>query len=257
MIAQNDSYSFLSNRKNKQSKLISSLRLYPGIFKIVYTANRKAIKGIYNSEAWIKSSVDILHLFEKIGTDVYIDGMNNFKNYDKPVIFISNHMSTLETLLFSGVIHPVKKICFIMKKELIDFPLFGPVSGARHPIVVGRVNPREDLLQVFTEGEKRINDGLSIVVFPQKSRNSILVESQFNTIGLKIAQKNNVPIIPIAVKTDVWTNGKLVRDFGMIDTNNDIHISFGEIIKPEEINKDTNQKIIEFIKNKLTEWDKK
>lgn len=235
-------------------KLISSLKFYPQIFNVILKANRKAVKGLYNSEAWINSSTDILQIFENLGVDVQISGMENFTKINEPVVFISNHMSTLETFLFPGIIHPVKKICFIMKKELVEYPLFGAVSGARHPIVVGRKNPREDLVNVLNQGEERIKEGFSIVVFPQKSRNNVLNESQFNSIGLKIAQKNKIPIIPVAVKTDVWGNGKFVRDVGWIDANKPLRIIFGEAIYPQEIDKDTNKKVIEFIRKNFHDW---
>ena len=54
---------------------------------------------------------------------------------------------------------------------------------------------------------------------------------QFNTIGVKLAQKAKVPIIPLALKTNAWGNGKVLKDFGCIDTSKTVHFAFGEPIE--------------------------
>lgn len=194
ILAEQDEYITTNHYRRK---IFPSLYFYfRHLLRIVYYCNRQAVKGIYDDK-WIYSSLDIMRGLEKTGIKFHITGMNNLKKVDGPVIFISNHMSVLETFIFPVIIHPIKRIVYVMKEELVRFPLFGPVSAARDPILVSRKNPREDLISVLNQGSQKIANGKSIIIFPQRTRSLYLNPSGFNTLGIKLAKRNNVPIIPI------------------------------------------------------------
>lgn len=224
------------------------------LLRIVYYSNRQAVKGIYDDDKWIYSSLDILRSLEKSGIKFHITGMSNIKKAEGPVIFVSNHMSILETFIFPSIIHPIKRIVYVMKEELVKFPLFGAVSAARDPILVSRKNPREDLMAVLNQGSEKIAKGKSIVIFPQRTRTPFLVPSGFNTLGIKLAKRNNVPIIPVALISDAWGTGKILKDFGRIDPSKEVKISFGEPMKVTGNGSEEHERTIEFIKNKFIEW---
>lgn len=224
------------------------------LLKVVYTSNRLAVKGKYDDEKWIEASYNILKGLEKTGVRFNISGMSNIKKVEEPVIFVSNHMSILETFVFPCIIHPVKKVVFVMKEELVRFPLFGPVSAARDPILVSRKNPREDLMAVLNQGAEKIKSGKSIIIFPQRTRSLYLDVKSFNTLGIKLAKKNNVPVIPVALISDAWANGKFLKDFGKIDPSKEVKISFGEPIEIKSNGNEEHLQTVEFIKNKFIEW---
>lgn len=236
-------------------------RIFPSLYfyllhviRIVYRSNRQAAKQIYDDVNWVNSSIDIITGLEKTGVKLHVTGLNNIKKVEGPVIFVSNHMSILETFAFPSFIHPIKKVVYVMKEELTRFPLFGKVSSARDPIVVGRDNPREDLMTVLNGGSERIAKGKSIIIFPQKTRSEKFDQSTFNTLGIKLAKKNNVPVIPVALVTDAWGKGSLLKDFGRIDLNKEVKICFGEPITIKGNGSEEHQKTIEFILNKFREW---
>jgi 1-acyl-sn-glycerol-3-phosphate acyltransferase len=141
-----------------------------------------------------------------------------------------------------------------MKEELVRFPLFGPVSAARDPILVSRKNPREDLMAVLNQGAEKIKAGKSIIIFPQRTRSLYLDVKSFNTLGIKLAKKNNVPVIPVALISDAWANGKFLKDFGKIDPSKEVKISFGEPIEIKSNGNEEHMQTVEFIKNKFIEW---
>jgi 1-acyl-sn-glycerol-3-phosphate acyltransferase len=163
-------------------------------------------------------------------------------------------MSTLETFVLPAIIHPIKKITFVVKKDLMEYPIFKHIMLSRDPIAVSRENPREDLKMVLDEGIKRLRSGLSIVVFPQTTRSNTLDPSQFNTIGIKLALKADVPIIPIALKTDAWGTGKIIKDFGKINPEKKVYFSFGEPLRIKGRGVEEHKRIIQFISTKLKEW---
>ncbi|MEW6003948.1 MAG: lysophospholipid acyltransferase family protein [Stygiobacter sp.] len=234
--------------------LFPAIYFYPNLLRVIIKSNRLAKKGIYDDVQWSNSSVDIIQSLEKAGIKMFFEGISNVKKIEGPVIFISNHMSTLETMALPALIQPYKKVVYIIKEELANYPLFGPVVMARDPICVGRENPREDLMKVLEQGSERIKNGKSIIIFPQKTRTKFFDESSFNTLGVKLAKKNKVPIIPIALYTEAWGNGKLIKDVGKIDKSKEVKISFGKAFNVESSGNEEHQKVINFIKGKLIEW---
>ncbi len=254
ILAEKDTYKTPENISSGNSSLIASIKFYINVIRIVWNGNRQTKTGDYNRYNWADSSLDILHSLERSGVEFEITGMKNITSFEGPAIFIANHMSTLETMVLPGIIQPAKSVVFVTKKELTDYPVFGPVNSARHPIIVGRKNPREDLALVFSEGAERIKAGRSVLIFPQKTRTQNLEISNFNTLGIKLAKKNNVPVVPIAIISDAWGNGKIIKEFGKIDSAKKVRFAFGEPIRVKGTGAEEHQKVIEFIKSKFIEW---
>ncbi len=238
------------------SRIFPSLTFYMQAFRIVWKNSRKALKGFYGGAEWAGSSLDILQALENVGVRIEITGMDNLRRYEGPVVFIANHMSTLETFILPGILQPVKETTFIVKDSLVTMPVFGPVMRSRDPVVVGRVNPREDLRTVLEEGSRKLAAGRSIVVFPQSTRSLDFDPAEFNTLGIKLALKAGVPVVPIALKTDAWGVGKIMKDFGPLDKNKKVHFAFGGPMEIKDRGADEHREIIAFIQDKLSRWVK-
>lgn len=229
---------------------------YPQFFWIVWANSWKAKRGLYGGKEWAESSLDVMRALENVGVRVEITGMHNMRKSDGPAVFIGNHMSTLETMVLPCIIQPVKETTFIVKTSLIAMPVFGHVMRSRDPIVVGRTNPREDLKAVLEEGTKRLQSGRSVIVFPQSTRAVEFKPEEFNSLGIKLASRAGVPVIPVALKTDAWGIGKHVKEFGPIDNRKTVHFAFGEPIKVEGRGAKEHERVIRFIQEKLDAWNK-
>ncbi len=103
-------------------------------------------------------------------------------------------------------------------------------------------------------GAERLKRGISIIAFPQTTRTLSFDPVQFNTIGIKLARKANVPVVPLALFTDAWGNGKYLKDFGKIDASKKVYFAFGEPMWVQGRGSDEHQAIISFISRKLQEW---
>ncbi|MCX6286710.1 MAG: lysophospholipid acyltransferase family protein [Bacteroidetes bacterium] len=213
-----------------------------------------AMKGHYNTDYWVSSSQDVFNLIEGCGGRFQINGLENIRNSKGPVVFISNHMSTLETMIFPGLIQPLKDVTFIVKDALVSHVIFGAVMRTRNPIVLSRSNPREDFRIVMEEGLKRISQGISVIVFPQHTRRTQFNPGEFNSIGVKLAAHAGVPVIPVAIKTDFWGNGRYTKYLGPIYRQKPIHIDFGKPITVTGPGKEEHQKVIEYIQSHLKQW---
>jgi 1-acyl-sn-glycerol-3-phosphate acyltransferase len=196
-----------------------------------------------------------LKFIEKAGGVFHITGMENITKSPGSVLFIGNHMSTLETMILPCIIGTHKELTFVVKESLVKHPLFGDVMRSRDPIVVGRTDPRKDLEAVMNGGVERLENGISIVIFPQSTRSVEFKPEEFNSLGVKLAKKAGVDVVPIALKTDFWGNGKMIKELGPIDHKKHIHIKFGEPIHITGNGKEENQKIIDFIQGSLKEWN--
>lgn len=222
-----------------------------GYLKEISKASSLAVKGVYDKQAWIKSSYNIMRLIEGCGGRFHLRGLNNLQLCRGPVVFVSNHMSVLETFVFPCIIAPHMDVTFVVKKSLVEIPLFGPVMRSRNPVVVGRNNPREDFETVLTAGKKILAGGTSIIIFPQGTRSVKFNPAEFNSLGIKLAKAAGVQVVPVAIKTDFWENGKFLKDLGPIHRDKPIWMVFGEPFSIQGNGKEEHQRTIEFIEKNL------
>jgi len=232
----------------------SSMIFYCKFLGVVFRASKKAKHGIYDDSEWCQSSFEVFKLLEKIGIRFQVTGIEHLQKLKGPCVIIGNHMSIMETLVLPVIIHPVKKMTFIVKMSLLEYPVFRHIMRSRNPIAVTRTNPRKDLKIVMEEGVERLRDGISIVAFPQTTRSISFDPEQLSSIGVKLAKKAEVPIVPLALQTSAWKNGKIFKDFGQIDPSIGVHFAFGEPIRVKGKGSEEHQMIIEYIESKLQEW---
>jgi 1-acyl-sn-glycerol-3-phosphate acyltransferase len=181
---------------------------------------------------------------ESAGVRLQIAGLEHVAALEGPCVFIGNHMSTLETFVLPVILLPFKQITFVVKRSLVEYPVFGHVMRSRNPITVGRTNPREDLKAVLEGGVERLGGGISLVIFPQTTRVPQFDPKEFNTIGVKLAKKADVPVIPLALKTDAWGNGRLVKDIGRLDPSKTAHFTFGAPMRVQDRGGEEHERII-------------
>lgn len=223
---------------------------------VVVAARKSAVRGLYDDTAWAASSLAVLRTVERNRGRFEIAGMDNLRDFAKagPFVFISNHMSTLETQILPVLIAPLMPVTFVVKEGLVTNPVFGPIMRSRDPVVVKRRNPREDLEEVLREGGQRLKRGVSLVVFPQSTRSPVFRRELFNTLGVKLAAAVGVAAFPIAVKTDFWGEEGLFRGFGPVRPERTIHLEFGKPLPVSGRGKDQHLEILEFIESRLKLW---
>jgi len=236
------------------SRTFPSISFYLPFMRVIFQSCAPCKKGTYTDADWCASSLRILRHLERIGAQVEITGIEHLEQVGGPCVIIGNHMSLLETVILPGIVQSVRDVTFVVKQSLLEYPIFKHVMRSRNPVAVSRTNPREDFKAVMTGGKERLENGISVIVFPQTTRTTTFDPEQFNTIGVKLAQKAKVPIIPLALKTDAWGNGKRLKDFGCIDTSKTVHFAFGEPIHVQGRGSDEHQQVMDFIQQKQDEW---
>ncbi len=225
------------------------------LYDVYYYMSKRRKTGTKNYlEAVYRGCWNLIEAIEAVGGKVEFSGFENFRNVDGPVVFVGNHMSTLETTIIPALVMPNKNVTFIVKEELMKTPVFRDSIIMLDSIAVTRKDPKADFKTMMSKGLAHIENGTSIVVFPQTTRTVDFEPEKFGSIGIKLAKKAGVKVIPVAVKTDFLKNGKLIKDIGPIDTKKTVHIAFGEALEIEGAGKEQHQSVIKFIQEKLTEW---
>jgi len=236
------------------SKRLPSFVFYCRFIGVVLQAAYRAQKGQYPDDVWGLDSLRVLRLLEDAGLRFTITGLDHIKQLDRPCVFIGNHMSIMETLVLPAIILPATRITFVVKDSLLHYPVFKHVMRSRDPVAVTRKNPRQDLKTVLSEGPERLSNGISIIVFPQTTRSTGFDAEHFGSIGTKLAKKADAPIIPVALKTDAWQNGKWSKDLGRLVPELPVNIAFGEPVVINGKGTAEHQQVVDFITGKLDEW---
>ena len=251
---------YTDNRYQTRSRKLSwgAKRFPTGVFYrrflgVVFRSGAMADDGLYSDYQWRKSSLTILRDLEHVGVSFEIGGIDHLRNLNTPCVIVGNHMSLLETVILPGVVQPVKPVTFIVKEKLLTYPVFGSVMRSRNPIAVGRTKPREDLQVVLRQGTDRLKRGISVIVFPQTTRTDTFEPSRFNSIGIKLAARAKVPVVPVALLTDAWRNGRYLKDFGKIDPTRPVKIVFGPPLTIKGRGKIEHGAVIQFIGRTLTQ----
>ena len=252
---EGDSYATTPRNPFFLIRAFPSLAFYMSDLSIVFRASRKAKRGRYDTIDWCRSSMEVFRALERVGVIIEITGMNFFKQIDTPCVFIGNHMSTLETFILPTIIAPFKDATFVVKQSLVEYPVFKYVMRSRDPITVGRSNPRDDLRAVLEGGTERLKAGRSVIIFPQTTRTAAFDPEQFNTIGIKLAKRAGAPVVPFALKTDAWGNGRYLKDYGKIDPSKKVRFAFGRSLMVKDRGTEEHQEVIDFITGKLKEWE--
>lgn len=160
---------------------------------------------------WAKLVLQWLRL--SCGVHWNVKGVENLPA--TPIVILANHQSSWETLFLYQLFYPVAPI---LKQELLKIPFFGWALRLLHPIAIDRSNPRVAGKSLLTQGTQRIQDGYSVIVFPEGTRSAPESLGRFSKSGTKMALLAGVPILPVAVRTGhCWPPRRFLKYSGVVE----------------------------------------
>lgn len=218
------------------------------------TARRLIRQGRFDLDEYAMRAVANLRIAEAAGGQVEVSGLHHLAAAPGPVVIVGNHMSSLETVVLPCFLLPFKDVAFVVKESLTTHPVFGPIMRSVKCIAVSRTNPRDDLKRVLTDGAAMLKSGASVVIFPQATRTTFFDPEQFNTLGVKLAARAGVPVVPMALRTDFWANGRWVKDLGPICPERPIRVSFDAARPVRGTGREEQEAIVAFISKRLRAW---
>ena len=160
----------------------------PGLF--FFTAIIKNQKTVANlARYWSKLTIWLSFILPVIEWEEEIDKKKNY-------IFCPNHVSTLDIPLILSVI-PIP-LQYIGKAELAKLPVFG-YFFKKNSVIVNR-KKKKDAYAAFLKAGEKLNQGLSMCIFPEggiPSSNVLL--KKFKNGPFRLAIEKGVTIIPITM----------------------------------------------------------
>ena len=152
---------------------------------------------------WLKVTLNIS--FKVIGTE----------NIDKPpFVIVSNHQSTWETLGFQTILPPHT---WVLKKELLWIPIFGWAISLLKPIIIDRGDKLKAIKKVIIQGKDRLNKGISVVIFPEGTRQPVTKLGDYQNGAVAIAKGSGYDILPIYHDAGkLWPKGSFIKKPGVI-----------------------------------------
>lgn len=193
----------LIGRVNRRRRDIISLRLVQGIFKVI--------------------------LFIA-GVKVTAIGEEHVPK-DRPVLYVANHRGNFDTLVAYSRCPNITG--FVAKESMKKVPFISMWMRFLYCLFMDRHDLRSGMKMILAAIEQ-IKSGISIFIFPEGTRSrgeTELPMLPFHEGSLKIAQKTDCPVIPIAITN---TRSIMERQMPRLRAAH-VTISYGEPIIPSKL----------------------
>lgn len=110
-------------------------------------------------------------------------------------VYAGNHQSAWETMALPGIL---PAFVWVMKKEILNVPLFGWAVRATSAIPIDRSKGKDSMEQIIEKGKERTDIGFGITIFPEGTRSRPKQRKEFKVGAARLALSLNKPIVPFA-----------------------------------------------------------
>lgn len=174
------------------------------------------LRGVIGAARWVG------------GVDYRVTGYENLPKPDdmQRVILVSKHQSTWETFFYPSMMPHL--LAYVFKKELLQIPVFGWCMARLEMVHIDRSKRAEAWNKVAQLGQKLMDRGKWIIMFPEGTRSERGGQGVYKTGASRLSIDTGAVMIPIAVSSaQCWPR----RSFWFIPGK--IDVSIGEPINPE------------------------
>ncbi len=120
------------------------------------------------------------------------------ENLDKNTsyVFVANHQGSFDIFLVYGYLH--RNFKWMMKKSLRKLPFVGKACESAGFIFVDKSSPRK-VYETIKNAEKVLQDGTSMVVFPEGARTFTGHMGEFKKGAFLLANQLQLPVVPLTI----------------------------------------------------------
>ena len=179
------------------------------------------------------------------GTKLTVIGEENVPK-DQAVLYVGNHRSYFDVIMTYA--RCPRLTGYIAKVEMLRYPLLRDWMKALYCLFLDRDDIKAGLKTIL-QGIEYIKNGISICIFPEGTRNHSDVMLPFKEGSMKMAEKTNCPIIPMAItnSAEIFENHiPFVRRCHVI-------LEYGKPILPGELSKEEKKFLGAYTQQKIQE----
>lgn len=155
--------------------------------------------------AWLRITCGVHH--RVVGRERLPDG---------PAVILSKHQSAWETIAFR-TIFPAR-LSWVVKRSLFRIPFYGWALKALEEIGIDRNAGRDALRQLEREGERHLQAGRWVVIFPEGTRVPVGETASHASGGARLACRCGVPVVPVTLDSGMcWPPGEWRKYPGTIE----------------------------------------
>ena len=162
----------------------------------------------------------------------------------RPTIILAKHQSAWETLAFQVIFPPQS---WVMKRELLWIPFLGWGLAMFSPIAINRASRSEAFKRLVEQGQKRLDQGFWITIFPEGTRTAPGQRRRYRVGGAWLAVKTGTQVIPVAHNAGmIWPRNAFVKRPGLVT------VEIGEPIDPTGLTPEQlMQKVEDWIESRM------
>ena len=162
--------------------------------------------------------------------DLNVTGRENLPDRG-PVVFASNHQGYADIPVTCAVFDKFQ-FAYVAKDDLTRIPLYGKWIKHIRSVFMKRDDLRESL-KAINEGVVLLENGFSLMIFPEGTRSRGGPVGEFKKGSLRLATKPGIPVIPITI------NGthRIYEDTGCIKSGEHVDIVIHPVIETKGMDK--------------------
>lgn len=159
------------------------------------------LRRIANKWAGSIASICAKFIFFILNIHVHVSGdfeaVKALKKNKEKICFISNHTSVLDILMALG---PLSLNCgFVTKIQAAYIPLINIISLSLNSVFLDRNNLRKSAKSI-KRGVKKIENGASLLIFPEGTRSKTGEIAPYKHGAFKLAILSESTIVPLTIK---------------------------------------------------------
>lgn len=173
-----------------------------------------------------------------------IIGKEHLPKDNRGYLVFCKHQSTWETFFLATLLYPQVPV---VKAELSKLPIFGWMLTLINPIWIDRKKKTNALKQVVEQGKDRLQQGVSVMIFPEGTRVKPGLRKEFSKGAALLATSAKAPAIAVAHNSgEYWSNTDWIKRPGVIT------VVISSIIETDELTtKELHSQVEDWINKKV------
>ena len=192
------------------------------------------------SMIWVDTAIWLIrHL---LGIDHRVIGAENIPQ--RSCVILSKHQSAWETIVLQRIFEWTS---FVYRRELHWLPFFGWGLALMPFVAIDRTAGKKALNRLATRGKQRLDEGYSVLIFPEGTRMAPGRQGRYKIGGAYLAEKAGAPAVPVALNSgEFWRRNAFMKRRGTVT------VSIGPAIDPAGLSaEDINRRAEAWIESEM------